>query len=340
MSITIQDQRDFFSIGQAMRNVLAGVTADVNTYALAFGATWSSAAQNPANWPAAREVTIDRAGVTYIKLRFLVADTDGDAGTVTIWRQDGPTSAPMNDLVITATAGTAVCDKLPGSGLSLTHIPFDTGAKEIEIGDQLYGETSGALGTVEDIIVTSGSWGGGDAAGVIYLSGVSGTWQSENITAAKRAAPRIYFNTGDNGNFAVGDVLYGSTSGATARITAITVTSGSWAAGTAAGYADVEMLSGIFQAGETLGETTGNTTAKLGQDGAAACTGALRQYRYADTLTISTDHVNSVDYGTDGADGIREVSYDLRGGLKLFCDFDMNASGTAGTDMIVLAKFY
>lgn len=61
-------------------------------------------------------------------------------------------------------------------------IAFTSGSVEIEAGDTLKGITSGAYATVKQVILDSGTWAGGDAAGWIVLEheGQSGTFEAEN----------------------------------------------------------------------------------------------------------------------------------------------------------------
>lgn len=54
-------------------------------------------------------------------------------------------------------------------------IAFDAGATEINIGDVITGATSGGSGTVASIQVNSGTWGGSNAAGYLYLKDFNGT---------------------------------------------------------------------------------------------------------------------------------------------------------------------
>lgn len=61
-------------------------------------------------------------------------------------------------------------------------IYFDSGSEEPAIADTLVGATSAAEGVVEKIVVTGGTWAGGDAEGWIEFSFVTGTFQdNENI---------------------------------------------------------------------------------------------------------------------------------------------------------------
>ena len=61
------------------------------------------------------------------------------------------------------------------------------GVAEIVEGDAITGATSGATANVDRVILQSGTWSGGDAAGYLVLSGQSGTFQSENIDTATQA---------------------------------------------------------------------------------------------------------------------------------------------------------
>ena len=61
----------------------------------------------------------------------------------------------------------------------------------------------------------------------------------------------IQFDTGSSEIFA-GDVIVGQTSGATATVTRVATSSGSWTASTAAGYINFASATGTFTAGENL----------------------------------------------------------------------------------------
>jgi hypothetical protein len=77
-------------------------------------------------------------------------------------------------------------------------LPFNTGTAEIFVGNTITGQTSGATATV--VIVSgvatqamTGTWGGGDAAGELFVTGITGVFQNgENlrvggVTKAKAA---------------------------------------------------------------------------------------------------------------------------------------------------------
>lgn len=55
------------------------------------------------------------------------------------------------------------------------------GTTAIAEGNTVTGDASGATGTVGRVIVTSGTWAGGDAAGSLILTAQTGTFQSENL---------------------------------------------------------------------------------------------------------------------------------------------------------------
>lgn len=66
---------------------------------------------------------------------------------------------------------------------------------------------------------------------------------------------------------------------------------------------------------------------------------ALTDFRYADTITFTSNHCNAVKRGTDAANGIIEIRFDLRGAGWGFADFDMDlGAGTDGTDGICWYK--
>jgi hypothetical protein len=73
----------------------------------------------------------------------------------------------------------------PFTGGEIASLPFGNGTTEIAVGDVVTGESSGKSGTVVAIKLASGSWGGGDAAGTMYLKFPGVSWAAwtnpENI---------------------------------------------------------------------------------------------------------------------------------------------------------------
>lgn len=82
--------------------------------------------------------------------------------------------------------------KATGSGWSEVDLgatlSFTTGTAEFLVGETVTGGTSGATGIVGLVVVSSGDWGTSNAAGVLYLHTVSGTFQSETITSTSGSA--------------------------------------------------------------------------------------------------------------------------------------------------------
>lgn len=61
-------------------------------------------------------------------------------------------------------------------------VPFSSGGTtEIVAGDVITGATSGATGVVREVLLYSGTWAGGDAAGFFVVGGRDGTFGSENV---------------------------------------------------------------------------------------------------------------------------------------------------------------
>lgn len=84
---------------------------------------------------------------------------------------------------ITPAAGDAklFSDAQISANIAAETVPFTSGSEEPSSGDTIDGATSAASGTFMFAVVTSGTWGGGDAAGHLFLKSVSGTFQSENL---------------------------------------------------------------------------------------------------------------------------------------------------------------
>lgn len=88
----------------------------------------------------------------------------------------------------TATSGSRQTRRLnylrhdTGTNGSIIELAFTSGGTyEVISGNTITGATSGATATVFDVVLTSGSWAGGDAAGTLWLNGQTGTFQSENL---------------------------------------------------------------------------------------------------------------------------------------------------------------
>lgn len=94
------------------------------------------------------------------------------SGDVYAWRDD-------------AGATKLVCHRATTAGWvevgAVYRMNFTTGVGEILPGQTVTGATSGATGVVVQVQVDSGTWGGGDAAGRLFIKSITGTFASENI---------------------------------------------------------------------------------------------------------------------------------------------------------------
>ena len=87
-------------------------------------------------------------------------------GTVYAWRNNaGGTAA---DMYKSTTSGWTQVDLMQT-------FDFAVGTLEIFPGDTIVGHTSGATALIKAVVVTSGSWAGGDAAGYAVLTNMTGT---------------------------------------------------------------------------------------------------------------------------------------------------------------------
>jgi len=108
----------------------------------------------------------------------------------------------------------------------------------------LKGGTSNAQGDLMGISY-HGLWSQG-AAGTMVLTNITGTFQDNEDLKM----PLLAFDTGDT-EFSAGDSIVGGTSGKTATVTSVTLTSGAWD-GTAAGYISVKNNSGTWTNNEEI----------------------------------------------------------------------------------------
>jgi len=80
--------------------------------------------------------------------------------------------------------GPGVGDNITYCGESETEVVvlgFDTGTSEFNVAATLTGQISGATALIDEVTVNSGSWVGGDAAGFLSLSIVSGSFEDDEI---------------------------------------------------------------------------------------------------------------------------------------------------------------
>lgn len=77
----------------------------------------------------------------------------------------------------------------PWTGDEIDALPYDSGSTEFTRGETLTGATGGATADVVDWTLTSGTWGGGDAAGTVYIKQEDGTdFQAEDLNGSTGGA--------------------------------------------------------------------------------------------------------------------------------------------------------
>lgn len=113
--------------------------------------------------------------------RNLIAAVPGAGNVLGVFTLAGSVYAIRNNAGNTA----AVLHKATTSGWTTQdlgrELDFTSGSEEPSVGDTLSGATSSATAVVQQVILTSGTWAGGDAAGRVIVNGQSGTFQSENL---------------------------------------------------------------------------------------------------------------------------------------------------------------
>ena len=117
--------------------------------------------------------------------RALIATVTGSGNMLGVWRYNSVNYAFRDN------AGGTACDmwKSTASGWSQCDlgrsVAFTSGGTtEIAEEDVIEGATSGATATVKRVILTGGTWAGGDAVGTLILYSQSGTFQAENVGVA------------------------------------------------------------------------------------------------------------------------------------------------------------
>ena len=143
----------------------------------------------------ADDTTYIRAAIEYARTQ--IAKVSGSGPVRGVWVYNGVKYAFRDN-----SGGTAgVMHKSSSSGWTTVDLGLEIdftsgGTTAIAEADTITGATSGATATVERVILQSGSWSGGDAAGYLILSGQTGTFQSENLDVG--ASPNLATIAGDS----------------------------------------------------------------------------------------------------------------------------------------------
>lgn len=118
----------------------------------------------PYRIPYGKDVLFDLPIITAGSQAFKVGATSA-AGDVKVYHNDLIQTNPSGKTVAFTSGGTA----------------------KIKPGDTITGATSAATAIVMGVRITSGTWGGGDAAGFLFVRSDSGTFQAENLDTTTQA---------------------------------------------------------------------------------------------------------------------------------------------------------
>ncbi len=210
--------------------------------------------------------------------------------------------------------------------LTRNKIHFDHGTSQDTTpatDDVIEGATSGAYGTVKSLFTDNGDFGDGDASGTIVFKNttVSGTFQASEQLQYRTLA----FTDGGTTEIEAGDTITGLTGSATAVVWKVTVTSGTWAGGDAAGTLHLRDQTGTFES-ENIGNdgTTdhatiaGDSTVKIIGDSTAAASD--EEFTCTDSDYFWMETWKGISYITNNKDPIQKYNgTDL---AKLYVDLD------------------
>lgn len=147
------------------------------TTALANGVDIQRGAETDANDKTYVQLAIETQRATILQ-----PGSSGDGDILGVWIFNGIKYCFRN-----ATDGlSAVMYKSTSNGWEVVNlgreIAFTSGGTtQIVVGNTITGTTSGAFAVITEVVLTSGTWGAGDAAGYFYFDSQTGTFQSENI---------------------------------------------------------------------------------------------------------------------------------------------------------------
>ena len=153
-------------------------------------------------------------------LRSDIAAVTGSGDILGLWRLGGVQYAVRNNAGGTA----AVIYKSSSSGWTAVSLGFELsftsgGTYVISEGDTITGATSGATASVTRVVLESGSFSGGDAAGRLIFASQTGTFQAENLdvganlNVATIAADSSAITLSPSGRFETVKHNFGGTSG-------------------------------------------------------------------------------------------------------------------------------
>lgn len=167
--------------GQAVLTNITGAfsTGNIKVAGVVVGTCVGAQATGAASTPALNATYLNLAADVY---RALIAVVPGSGSVLGVHQYGGDVYAFRNNAGGTA----AVMHKQSAAGWVAValgrEVSFTSGGTyEVLAGDTITGATSAATAVVTKVILTSGSWAAGTAAGRIFFASQTGTFQAENL---------------------------------------------------------------------------------------------------------------------------------------------------------------
>jgi hypothetical protein len=241
-----------------MSAVVVGATAKVGVYLLEVLKTGATGAF-VVRYPDGSLVGQGVIGTEFVGggLTFTLADggTDyivGDGYTITVAAASTGAGAKWD--ITTPSSVKLATQALTGSAYTSDHLNFtinDSGTN-FAVGDTFTVAVAAGAGQVRELNLT-GVDGSQDAYGVLI----------QGVDTADTTQRFIAYTSGGTAELEPGDVVTGATSGATAQVVSLTLTSGTWAGGDAAGVLIVDNQVGTFES-ENLNATNQDNICTIG----------------------------------------------------------------------------
>lgn len=167
--------------GQAVLTRITGTfsTGNIKVGGVTVGTCVGAEATGAASTPALNATHLNLAADVY---RALIAAVPGSGSVLGVHQYGGNVYAFRNNAGGTA----AVMHKQSAAGWVAValgrEVSFTSGGTyEVLAGDTITGATSAATAVITKVILTSGSWAAGTAAGRLFFASQTGTFQSENL---------------------------------------------------------------------------------------------------------------------------------------------------------------
>lgn len=167
--------------GQAVLTLITGTfsTGNIKVGATIVGTCVGAQAIGAASTPALNSTYLNLAADVY---RALIAVVPGSGSVLGVHQYNGNVYAFRNNAGATA----AVMHVQSTSGWTAValgrEISFTSGGTyEVVVGNTITGATSGATAVITKVILTSGTWAAGTAAGRLFFASQTGTFQAEDL---------------------------------------------------------------------------------------------------------------------------------------------------------------